>query len=186
MTTETIKTTYPFDTKAEYHESTERLANELLAEYTPQQIAIIAAQHIIYVDFLKASADATEAASVAKDQLFQVQEQRLLLSIEECAKRLTVEVAAKYAYLATRAFVSYQAKGSVSARRDQILKPNWIAHCKAAIASGKEIETLNDLQQLQGYDPGAMTIQPATLRKWARSAGIKFKAGRKKTKVIAI
>lgn len=180
MTTETIRTTYPSDTEAEYHESTERLANELLAEYTPQQIAIIAAQHIIYVDFLKASADATEAASVAKDQLFQVQEQRLLLSIEECAKRLTVEVAAKYAYSATRAFFSHKAKGSVSARRDQILKPNWIAHCKAAVDSGQRIETLDDLLQIQGYDPEITTIQPATLRKWASSVGIEFKVGRRK------
>ena len=61
MTAETTKTTYPSDTEAEYHESTERLANELLAEYTPLQIAIIAAQHMIYVDVLQEGVDSRQS-----------------------------------------------------------------------------------------------------------------------------
>lgn len=149
----------------ERRKAIDRLSEQLLSMNTPEQLARIAAEQTLYADSLQ---------------------KKLLEVLEECAKRPTVEVAAKYAYLATRAFVSYQAKGSVSARRDQILKPNWIAHCKAVIASGQGIETLDDLLQLQGYDPEITTIQSATLRKWARSVGIKFKAGRKKTKQIAI
>lgn len=138
MTTETIKTTYPSDTEAEYHESTERLANELLAEYTPQQIAIIAAQHMIYVDLLKASADAAKAASVAKDQLFQVQEQRLLLSIEESKKKLTPRQAAQFAKIAIRASESAEGRRRSDLRHD---KPGGSREkrdaMRAAWASGK-------------------------------------------------
>lgn len=41
------------NSEAEYHEVTERLARQLLSELTPEHIAVIAAQHLIYVDTLE-------------------------------------------------------------------------------------------------------------------------------------
>jgi len=145
MTTETIKTTYPSDTEAEYHESTERLANELLAEYTPQQIAIIAAQHIIYVDSLKASAEASEASSTAKDQLIQyktrtvrIMGEALALSIADGRKKLTQRQAIQLAKIAIRASKSAERRKIADLRHD---KPGGAREkrdaIRAAWASGK-------------------------------------------------
>jgi hypothetical protein len=70
---------------------------------------------------------------------------------------------------------------TVSHRSDQRLKPYWLDHCKTALASGVEISTVNDLLNLEGYDPSLARISGQTLRKWAREAGVLFKAGRPKT-----
>jgi len=69
---------------------------------------------------------------------------------------------------------------AVSGRDDQILKPEWLKHCRKALEEGRKIEQLNDLLDLQGYDPRLTKISAVTLKKWARESGIRFKAGRKK------
>lgn len=69
---------------------------------------------------------------------------------------------------------------AVSGRDDQILKPEWLKHCKRALKEGHKIEQLNDLLGLQGYDVRLTKISASTLKKWARESGIKFKPGRKK------
>lgn len=47
----------------EYQRATHWLANQLLKECTPEHLAVIAAQHMIYVDSLKASNDSLIAAN---------------------------------------------------------------------------------------------------------------------------
>lgn len=69
---------------------------------------------------------------------------------------------------------------AVSHRDDQKLKPLWIEHCKKAIASNLNINTLDDLLNINGYDPSISKIAPRTLKAWARLTGITFKAGRPK------
>lgn len=46
---------YQIESEAEYNEVAADLASELISENSPEQIALIAAQHIIYVDTLRAS-----------------------------------------------------------------------------------------------------------------------------------
>lgn len=72
------------------------------------------------------------------------------------------------------------AKRAVSYRQDQQLKPGWIEHCKRLIEEGVAIARLGDILDAPGYDPNLAKIQPATLRRWAREAGVRFKVGRPK------
>lgn len=65
-------------------------------------------------------------------------------------------------------------------RSDQKLKPGWIAHCKAAVATGREIRQLDDLLNVAGYDPTVTSITPRTLKRWAGEAGITLSPGRRK------
>ena len=76
--------------------------------------------------------------------------------------------------------LSQQGKKAVSNRPDQLLKAGWIAHCKNARLSGIQISRLDDLLQLEGYDPRTTKISGRNLKKWAKEVGVKFKAGRPK------
>lgn len=60
---------FAIHSEAEYHDATVRLANELLRENTPEQLAQIAAQHIIYVDALEVRRDSLEETQAVKDKL---------------------------------------------------------------------------------------------------------------------
>ncbi len=46
------------NSEAEYITMTQHLAKDLLSDHTPEQLAIIAAQHIIYTDMLKRTKEA--------------------------------------------------------------------------------------------------------------------------------
>lgn len=133
------------NSEAEYHDATSRLAEELLKENTPEPLAKIAAQHIIYVDFLKASADAAEASSTAEDQLIpyktrtlKIMSEALALSIAEGRNKLTPRQAAQFTKMAIRASKSAEGQknadlrhsgpGGSREKRDSI---------RAAWASGK-------------------------------------------------
>lgn len=67
---------------------------------------------------------------------------------------------------------------ALSMRKDQILKGDWEKHCRAVKDLGVGVSNLDDLLSIDGYDPDITKIQPATLRKWARSEGFKFRPGR--------
>lgn len=77
-------------------------------------------------------------------------------------------------------FKSLSGKNAVSARLDQRLKPGWIDHCRKAVASGIKRGQLEDLLNIVGYDPMITKISRQTLRNWAKEAGFKFIAGRRK------
>ena len=166
--------------EADYSQTVRRLADELLKEHNPERVGEIASMHIIYVDELQRSNEELEAINRDLFSAITRLQEMLMQSIEECANRLTIDDAAKFASMAVKAFDTYRGKKSVSMRPDQMLKPGWVEHCKAAVESGKKIETLGDLLDLRGYDPRVMLIQQVTLRKWARSAGVQFKPGRPK------
>lgn len=79
-----------------------------------------------------------------------------------------------------RKVTSEKARQSSIGKWQSKFEDGWKAHCARVMESGHKIERLNDLQQIDGYDPGVMNIKPATLRKWAREAGVTFKSGRPK------
>lgn len=65
-------------------------------------------------------------------------------------------------------------------REDQRLKPEFLAFCRSIKEAGTEVRTLDDLLNVEGYAPRVTSIQPRTLKKWARGEGITFQAGRPK------
>jgi hypothetical protein len=69
---------------------------------------------------------------------------------------------------------------ALSFREDQQLKSGFQAFCRAVKASGADVKRLDDLLNVEGYDPRITSIQPRTLKKWASNEGITFKAGRPK------
>lgn len=69
---------------------------------------------------------------------------------------------------------------ALSNRADQILKPRWLEHCKAVLSSGRAVEQLDDLADSESRRDEWSGISPRTLKKWAREAGVRFKAGRRK------
>lgn len=77
-------------------------------------------------------------------------------------------------------FLSKLGKDSVSHRNDQRLKPAWIEHCSKAKLGKRPVSTLDDLLNIDGYDPALAKISARTLKAWANEAGISFKAGRPK------
>lgn len=66
---------------------------------------------------------------------------------------------------------------AVSQRLDQILKPDWLEHCRRVKESGKEVRTIYDL--INGYPvEDIKRIGFPTLKRWAREVGFKFVSGR--------
>lgn len=80
----------------------------------------------------------------------------------------------------TSELLSEIGKRAVSQRSDQLLKPGWIEHCQSAVKSEAEINRLEDLLNIPGYDPLITKISERSLKDWAREAGIKFRPGRPK------
>lgn len=69
---------------------------------------------------------------------------------------------------------------ALAQREDQLLKPGFLEHCRAVKASGAEVRRLDDLLNVEGYNPRITSIQSRTLKKWAAEEGITFRAGRPK------
>lgn len=70
-------------------------------------------------------------------------------------------------------------KHAVSHRSDQILKPEWLEHCRRVKESGKEVRMIYDL--LNDYPAeNIKRIGLPTLKKWAREEGFLFFPGRPK------
>lgn len=69
---------------------------------------------------------------------------------------------------------------ALAQREDQRLKPDFLAFCRAVKAADAEVRRLEDLLNVEGYDPRITSIQPRTLKRWASEGGITFKAGRPK------
>lgn len=56
------------ESEAHYHEVTENLARELIGECSTEELAVIAAQHMIYVDALTMTSESQNALIEAQDQ----------------------------------------------------------------------------------------------------------------------
>lgn len=122
-----------------------------------------------------------------RDQVIERCAQNIMDSMQACIygrQLIGVEITLNPVKLAElmRSHDSEKAKRSVSARQDQKLKPGWLEHCRKAIDAGIQIERLDDLLNVPGYDQEIVRIQPSTLRKWAGLAGIAFKPGRPKSR----
>lgn len=80
------------------------------------------------------------------------------------------------------AMLREKTKDLVKHRKDQKLMGPFKAFCRQLVSDGRatEIRTYDDLMNIDGYDPMMTQIGSPTVRRWAREAGIKFKAGRKK------
>jgi hypothetical protein len=96
--------------EAQYHEVTERLAKELLQTHTPEQLAVIAAQHLIYVDVLKQSEAETPRLGLmrAKDRVIPMTEEDLQRAMESVAAGLTADFTEQTTKIVNFALKSYR------------------------------------------------------------------------------
>lgn len=90
----------------EYHQATDRLAAELLRDNTPEQLAVIAAQHLIYVGALETRCLAAEELVRAKDEIAHLQDKQLLETTEESQRKLSVKETARIAKVVLEAWRS--------------------------------------------------------------------------------
>ncbi len=65
------------NSEAQYHEVTQRLARELLQTHTPEQLALIVAQHLIYVDVLESGSDKAKETIQHADEIIQAKNAQL-------------------------------------------------------------------------------------------------------------
>lgn len=113
MTTKSTNPTYATNTEAEYHESTSRLAKELLAKYTPEEIANIAAQHMIYVDLLLERADSQQKHLEATKDLTEMltsKDRQIEALRDDSSKKVTIQEAGMLAWIALDAWRRRNAK----------------------------------------------------------------------------
>lgn len=90
------------DSEQKYNKFTEQLAQELLSDCTPEHIAVIAAQHMIYADLLSRSLDESRKLIHAKGALDTVK-------IQQAEARFDV-LTQKWAQLTTSVLIAYRKK----------------------------------------------------------------------------
>lgn len=96
--------------EAQYHEVTERLAKELLQAHTPEQLAVIAAQHLIYVDTLKQCEAKTPRLGLVrtKSRVIQMTEEDLQSTLASVTARLTADFTEQTTKIVGFALKSYR------------------------------------------------------------------------------
>jgi hypothetical protein len=77
---------------------------------------------------------------------------------------------------------SKKASEAVKARGDQVERAAFIDWAKCALDSGKTVDTVSELQGLEGFAPAWSGRGEKTLKAWAKIAGFTFKTGRPKKK----
>lgn len=82
----------------------------------------------------------------------------------------------------TNYFGAFTARHALASREDQLLKGPFLEFCSRHVSDGTatKIATLDDLLNINGYDPRITRISRRTLKSWANEVGIVFKAGRPK------
>ena len=110
-----------------------------------------------------------------------------LRDFEEAQRELqrateTVEAARQEGVKSEKAAQSQKARDSVKARGDQVIKAAFLAWAQAAVTAGKSVDTVNELQGLEGFDSSWSRPTEKTLKAWAKEAGFVFKSGRPKKK----
>ncbi len=101
----------------EYERFTEQFARELLATCTPDHLAVIAAQHMMYADELKCVLEEKKAEQVA---------------IVEVAEKLTAEIATKVSMIALTAHRTHLSNKRADAVKEG--KKDVIAHARVIAA----------------------------------------------------
>ena len=94
-----------------------KLAGELLSAYTPEQLALIAAQHMIYVNALQQTSEAISKFNETQKELTNAQGESLQrLQLEH---QYLVKNTAKIIRLALNKHSTYKARNSVNARHNK-------------------------------------------------------------------
>lgn len=93
-----------------------------------------------------------------------------------------VEAAKQEGVESEKAARSQTARNSVKARGDQVTKAAFLTWAKVAVTAGKSVDTVNELQGLQGFNSSWSRLAEKTLKAWAKEAGFAFKSGRPKKK----
>lgn len=146
--------THPMDAKwwqgieitseKEYRHVTDRLATELLMSYTPEQLAGIAAHHLIYVETLKAITASLEATNATnekiirgKDEIAHLRGQQLQAAEDELKTKLSIVETARFSTLVLNSWRKKSAKKRMPGL-DQINEAKGAARLRAqAIAAQK-------------------------------------------------
>ena len=94
-----------------------KLAGELLSAYTPEQLALIAAQHMIYVNALQQTSEAISKLNETRKELTEAQGESLQrLQFEH---QFLVKNTAKIIRLALNEHSTYKARKSVGVKHDK-------------------------------------------------------------------
>jgi len=115
--------------EAQYHDATERRARKLLQEHTPVELAVIAAQHMIFIDEVKHSSAKKRTVSEEprlgmirpKHSMIQMTEAEFRRTLETLALRLKVDFVqetTKIVTLATKQRMKHSSKTANDARHE--------------------------------------------------------------------
>jgi len=77
---------------------------------------------------------------------------------------------------------SVRARNASKARGDQVEKATFLVWARDAVTAGRSVDTVNELQGMEGFDPSWSGRAEKTLKVWAKEAGLTFKTGRPKRK----
>lgn len=155
--------------EAQYHDVTERLAKELLQTHTPEQLAVIAAQHLIYVDALKQSEAQTPRLGLrrAKDRIISMTEEDLQRALEKVAAGITADLTEQTTKIVSSALKSYRKHawgkgGKAKHAETEAQKHKLLAEWDA---KGKNYSSQAAFMRLVGKREG---VKERTLGDWIR------------------
>jgi hypothetical protein len=107
------------NSETEYHELSKNLAEELIQQHSMEELAIIAAQHLIYVDAIQQGSQETQKVTSCRHEIIEIQKRHIQTISEELDKRLTPAEAAKICHLVLAHFRKKKwGKGGKSRHRD--------------------------------------------------------------------
>lgn len=121
------------NSEAEYIAMTQHLAKGLLSDNTPEQLAVIAAQHLIYADQLKMLNTTVAEAAHASEGLVQQQKKQSDALIDRLRLSISTQEAAKICTTVLKAHKKHNAvKGAKARHKDSaelkiILLAEWDA-----------------------------------------------------------
>ncbi len=167
----------------EYQQATSWLANKLLNEHTPGHLAVIAAQHMIYVDALLATKDELTRAHDAARQLIEAQREiiqaqrgliRSLEEIEDKRRGAIVHFTAKFSMAALKAYRAHISdkraeavralKGDVKAEAQRIAKDKWSKDLMQKIKKGEMAEEVYN--ELLNTEHRKLVISTNAVKNW--------------------
>ncbi|MGP3792521.1 hypothetical protein [Pseudomonas sp. B392_1p] len=176
--------------EAQYHEVTERLARELLQAYTPEQLAVITAQHLIYVDGLKSGSGKAKESIQRANEIIQaknVQIQHEILKNEDLSRntaRISKIVLEAWKNKTTKKRMSgldqfNEDKSAAIERAQVIAKQQWQADAAKEIRIGNMADRVYRALVDEGFKE-SLPDTPDRLKQWIKPVAPKYasQAGR--------